>query len=877
MGLIDRRVLLVDGNGVPYVASGGGGGGGGAMTVADGADVCEGFTTDAAVVGDVSGTVSAKLRGLNKIWNSVWDSANSRIKTDGSGVIQPVSGTVTGNQGTAAIGSGAWPVAITDTSNVIVKPGDAGNNAIRVAIVAGESVGVSQVDRSAFTDGTSAFSPIGGLFNDSATSPSSGQAASARITGFRAVHTNLRTAVGTEIGTVGSPLATELSDGAAFYTAAKTGQFPAALVSGRLDVNIGAGSISATQGTSPWVCDTELPAAAALSDAFANPTAPAVGAFRLGWDSVGSIWRRSAVDTGGRQYLGVPTATGNITANGQAIVLNVNGAGFCYLQITGAWTGTISFQSAADGVTYAATRGWAVGTGVISLSTTVNGQWRMAAACGTVQAIATAAITGTAVITLCGSTAGALGGDTIQGMAADSVAVVGNPLLMGANQAGNARTLGAVVPSVDTIGQSGNVHLATYSVQACLNTTTNQFERARIANSAAGSTGTGLLGIGNLVFDGTNWQKQLSDASGNSFMRLGQGSATGTLTNVNDAVTLTTSNGASQVLVQFEGVTPVLVVAFEVSSNGGANWRQAFAFLRPLGISGGNQGAISVANPAAGTQYLIMADGSAQVRVRASSVTSGSITCTLVNQTVGGPSISMMAGQGTSLVPQICNISSQNNDTGGQNAQFALAANSLMFSLGVGNVLERSRTANFAAATTGTGLMGVAIMGKSAATTNYDNLAMIRDAGDAGSPSFALATGVLSFNGVNYDRTRNNTDITLLTSLGRTITSTSADIINYNACGLNVILNVTVNGAGGSITLTVDGKDAASGAYYNLITGAAITAAATGTFVYRIQPGLTAVANTTVNDRCPRTFRIVVTANNANSVTYSLGYSTIVN
>lgn len=42
------------------------GGGGGAVTIADGADVAEGFTTDAAVVTDTTGTVSGKLRGLVK-------------------------------------------------------------------------------------------------------------------------------------------------------------------------------------------------------------------------------------------------------------------------------------------------------------------------------------------------------------------------------------------------------------------------------------------------------------------------------------------------------------------------------------------------------------------------------------------------------------------------------------------------------------------------------------------------------------------------------------------------------------------------------------------------------------------------------------------
>jgi hypothetical protein len=43
-----------------------GGGGGGAVTIADGADVNSGSTTDAALTTDAAGTLSAKLRGLVK-------------------------------------------------------------------------------------------------------------------------------------------------------------------------------------------------------------------------------------------------------------------------------------------------------------------------------------------------------------------------------------------------------------------------------------------------------------------------------------------------------------------------------------------------------------------------------------------------------------------------------------------------------------------------------------------------------------------------------------------------------------------------------------------------------------------------------------------
>ena len=90
-GSVDSLNHVWDGaNWVPETQPGGGGGGG-AVTVADGADVAEGATTDAAVTTDVNSTISAKLRGLVKILSDVWDSVNHRLKVDGSGVTQPVS------------------------------------------------------------------------------------------------------------------------------------------------------------------------------------------------------------------------------------------------------------------------------------------------------------------------------------------------------------------------------------------------------------------------------------------------------------------------------------------------------------------------------------------------------------------------------------------------------------------------------------------------------------------------------------------------------------------------------------------------------------------------------------------------------------------
>jgi hypothetical protein len=86
--------LTVDVSG-NLLVSGTGGGGGGAATIADGADVAQGSTTDAAVTTDINATLSGKLRGLVKILGDVWDSANHFLRTklvDASGA---AFGTVT--------------------------------------------------------------------------------------------------------------------------------------------------------------------------------------------------------------------------------------------------------------------------------------------------------------------------------------------------------------------------------------------------------------------------------------------------------------------------------------------------------------------------------------------------------------------------------------------------------------------------------------------------------------------------------------------------------------------------------------------------------------------------------------------------------------
>lgn len=113
-----------------------------------------------------------------------------------------------------------------------------------------------------------------------------------------------------------------------------------------------------------------------------------------------------------------------------------------------------------------------------------------------------------------------------------------------------------------------------------------------------------------------------------------------------------------------------------------------------------------------------------------------------------------------------------------------------------------------------------------------------------------------------------NQEITALASAARTATLNSGDLANPGCSGGFVVLDVTAQ-AGGSITLTIQGKDPLSGQYFTLLAGVAVTTVST--VVYRVHDSLTAAANSVANDLIPKTFRILVTHNNASSITYSVG------
>jgi len=95
------------------------------------------------------------------------------------------------------------------------------------------------------------------------------------------------------------------------------------------------------------------------------------------------------------------------------------------------------------------------------------------------------------------------------------------------------------------------------------------------------------------------------------------------------------------------------------------------------------------------------------------------------------------------------------------------------------------------------------------------------------------------------------------------------------SCRGVVVVAVTTAIGTGSITVVIEGKDKASGTYYTLLTGVAITTNTTNRY-YTVYPGLTAAANVVASDVLPEIWRVRVVANNANPSTFSVGAATLV-
>lgn len=156
-------------------------------------------------------------------------------------------------------------------------------------------------------------------------------------------------------------------------------------------------------------------------------------------------------------------------------------------------------------------------------------------------------------------------------------------------------------------------------------------------------------------------------------------------------------------------------------------------------------------------------------------------------------------------------------------------------------------------------------------TNIVDSTTSAAGAMDTADTAKPLATAQFGFDGTSWNRQRNNSALTLLTTAARTVTTNSADQVNYNWKGCLITVDVTVIGTG-SITPSIQVKDSISGVYITVWTAAAALTA-NGTKVYAFYPNNLTIGTLTytelVNLLFGRTWRLAMVANNANSVTYS--------
>jgi hypothetical protein len=127
-------------------------------------------------------------------------------------------------------------------------------------------------------------------------------------------------------------------------------------------------------------------------------------------------------------------ATGAITST-QTVDLLCDGLGSAGIQITGTWTGFISFYSSVDGTNFSATNAIVLNTGALIGAVTANGIWTIqCAGMKYVRAAGSSVATGSATVTIRGN----------QGV---SSVMLDNPIPTGTNTIGNIGQINSALPA----------------------------------------------------------------------------------------------------------------------------------------------------------------------------------------------------------------------------------------------------------------------------------------------------------------------------------------------------------------------------------------------------------------------------------------------
>lgn len=399
-----------------------------------------------AVTGDV-GIVALAVRR---------DAASSGVDTDGDYAALSVDSVgalrVTGAGGGTQYNEADVDATITgtaimweDTSDTLRSVSAAKPLPVNIISGAG-SGGTAMADEAAFTEGTTSFTPVGGVFNDTITSdPTEDQGAAARITAKRGLHVNLRNVAGTEVGTSGAPVRTDPTG---------TTTQP---VSGTVTANAGTGTFTVSN--------------AALSVVGAGAEATALRV-TIANDSTGVV----SVDDNG-STISIDDGAGSLTVDNAALAVTGGGVESGSLRVTIAndSTGVISIDDNGASIT--------VDNATISV---VGGGTEAAAQRVTIANDSTGVISiddNGGTITVDGTvTVGSLPASTntieVVGDAAHDAAVAGNPILNGAE----ARdTLGTAVATGDVV----RVNSDRYGRLAI---TGPEFVTTTVAATASGST-----------------------------------------------------------------------------------------------------------------------------------------------------------------------------------------------------------------------------------------------------------------------------------------------------------------------------------------------------------------------------------------------------
>lgn len=99
--------------------------------------------------------------------------------------------------------------------------------------------------------------------------------------------------------------------------------------------------------------------------------------------------------------------------------------------------------------------------------------------------------------------------------------------------------------------------------------------------------------------------------------------------------------------------------------------------------------------------------------------------------------------------------------------------------------------------------------------------------------------------------------------------SDSGDIANTNAIGGHFVVKTSNSTGSPSVTVTIQGKDTQTGAYYTILQSAAIT---TDTeTVLKVFPGFSTAANSVANDILTNTWRITYSFSGTGSIDLEVG------